>query len=263
MSYIYRIRKNVPGVGRKLARALNLKELTSKKPMEKIPEGSAVINYGRSVVPEWERDDIETINHPDFVSLAVDKIKTLEKLWKCDVPTLQFTTEKITARSWLDNGSKIVARLTSKGKKGKGVVLVNPGDELPDAPLYTLHYNKDVEFRVHVVFGRVIDYVQKKKMGKAKLAALGIEQANMDVRNHGKGWVFAHNNVIKSELVEQIALDAVEALGLDFAGVDVLAKVEHGEVYDAVVCEVNSAPGMSSTTTFNAYVNAFREALEV
>jgi len=258
-NYIYRIRKGVPGVGRRLAKALNLIELTSKKPLEKIQLPAIVINYGRSVNPEWMQNGIIGLNAPDAVALAVDKIKTLNTLHEMGHEyCLPFTTEKEVALKWLEEDGSVVVRKTVKGKKGNGLIIATTEDEVVDAPLYTRHFKKTHEFRVHIFLSEVIDYVQKKKMSKAKLEAMGIEQVNMDVRNHMRGWVFARKDIIDSVFIKQIAVDAVDMLDLDFAAVDVLARVEHGKVVGAVVCEVNSAPGMSDKNTFNAYTKAMK-----
>lgn len=265
---VYRIRKGVPGIGRKIATALGAYELTSVRPEHRPALGAVVINYGRSQRPEWLADLVKNggyvVNTGSAVAKCVDKRVTLHELSKAGVPCLDYTLEQDEAQQWSDNGHRVFARTTAVGKKGKGIVITNAGERVPDAPLYTADWRKTHEFRVHVAFGKVIDLVQKKRMGEEKLAVMGIKDINEDVRNRGRGWVFAHKNrALRGKTrptLENIALAAAKTLALDYCGVDVLVKLdEENNFVDAVVCEVNSAPGMSSPTTFAAYVGAFKD----
>ena len=263
---VLRVRKDVPGIGRKLSRYYGANEVTCNfRPKYQVPDNAAIINYGRSQYPIWYMEARERgvtfINKPDAVARSVDKIQTLTILTNAGIPCLEFTTKWEEAEQWYKNGHGIIARKTVTGKQGKGITYLPPNiphTGIQDFPLYTKHYAKDVEFRVHVVDGKVVDYVQKKRMGREKLSKIGLAEPDMLLRNHKRGWVFARNNIIHSETVKGMAIRATEALGLDYAGIDILAKVdEEGGIYDAVVCESNSAPGMNSPTTFKAYTKAF------
>lgn len=271
---ILRVRKGVPGIGRKLSRYYSAYEVTCKKyPLQKVPDNSYVLNYGRSEWPVWALDamsrGVQFINTPTAVGASVNKVLTLKILSTNGVACVQWTTDYKQAEEWYMKGKDIVVRNTATGKQGNGIVLCSrsypfsEGGSVPsqfkDAPLFTVAYDKDVEFRVHVVNGKVVDYVQKKRMGEEKRKARGLDEVDEFLRNHKRGWVFAHNNIIHSKLVKQLAIDTLAALGLDYGGVDILAKVnEEGDtVVDAVVCESNSAPSMSSSTTFKAYTEAF------
>jgi hypothetical protein len=264
---IYRARKGVPGVGRKLAIALDAYEVTSVRPAERPAPGAVVINYGRREKPAWydefTKNGGRIVNRGSAVAKCVDKRRTLAILREGNVPCLEFTEAQGVAQSWADKGNRVFVRETAKGKKGRGITIVGPGGDVPPAPLYTLDYPKTHEFRVHVAFGKVIDFVQKKKMGAEKRKAMGIDAVNEDVRNHHRGWVFAHNDLIVSEKewrqLANIAIEAANVLGLDYCGIDMLADHRNGVLLSAVICEVNSAPGMSSKTTFDAYVGAFKE----
>ena len=264
---ILRIRKGVPGVGSRIARELDLYEVTcNHMPNGGIAPHGIVINYGRSQWPIWDRPDIRMLNPPSAVGVACDKLETLKHLQAFRVASVDWTTSKEQAEIWLRNGYSVVIRHTLTGKQGQGVQLFTPADwgesELPLAPLYTIHYNKTHEFRVHVAGGKCIDYVQKKRMGRKKLDKYGLQQPDELLRNHKRGWVFAHNDLIESALIRQLGVAAVEVCDLDFGAADILAKVSpDGEVLDAVVCEVNSAPNMSSQITFNAYCNYFTYVL--
>jgi len=266
---VLRIRKGTPGMGRKLSRAFSANEVTcGHKPSSRVPSGSMILNYGRSKMPIWAQEAIDRgcyfMNSPKAVGKCVDKLKTLTALAAAGVPSLEFCDNKDMAMQWRNAGIPIIVRHTTKGKKGNGVELVQPDQYLPEAPLYTKFYDKTHEFRVHIVNGKVIDYVQKKRMGEDSLKRMGITEANHVVRNHARGWVFAHQKRLVSgrKQIEQMCLDAAAAIGIDYCGVDVLARyTEDRKMIDAVVCEINSAPSMRSPTTFKAYVAAFKEAM--
>lgn len=263
---IYRIRKTkygqrpAPGVGKRLAIALGLDPMedvrTSRSGPDSVGYNEVVINYGNSIVPQWAQK-VRWINHPRLISQASNKITCLKVLDDKNVESIQWTENMDDAKDWARHG-RVFCRTIINGKKGNGIVVATNPDEVVPAPLYTLEYQKDREFRVHVFRNRegwleVIDYVQKKR----RQAFVNAGKINEDIRNHGRGWVFAHENIYDSRRVRDVAIRAVAALGLDFAGVDILARVSGKKVDHAVVCEVNSAPGMSSPTTFRAYVNAF------
>lgn len=273
---VLRIRKSVPGVGRKVARHFDAQEVVCGfKPTIPLSEGTVIFNYGRSVVPVWAEEAIgkgcTILNKPSNVINSVDKRRSLSVMSAAGVPTLEHTTDRNVALGWVLTDGDVVVRHKVKSKQGKGVEVVERGQDLPHAPLYTRHYKKTHEFRVHVFQGKVIDLVQKKRMGKKKLAKLGLGEAHSFLRNHKQGYVFAHNELVCDFLgrdngrstIEQIGIDATEAIGLDYCGVDILARYDdQGLFIDAVVCETNSAPGMSSPTTFKAYADAIEGLLK-
>lgn len=271
---VYRIRKVRPdgriakGVGLRLAnhfkRGNEDNQITSLKPSKRIPDNSVIWNYGQSKIPAWLDDALgrgcQILNHPASVANSVDKRKSLAIFKEREIPSLDFTTYKVEAERWLEYGFSVIVRATPSGKKGDGVSLVHPGEELPDAPLYTLFYDKTHEFRVHIVGGRVVDFVMKKRMGKEKRSALGLEEADHVVRNHKRGWVFAHKDILDHPVIRDISIRAAKECGLDICATDVLARFnKEGHFLDARVCEVNSSPGMSSPTTFEAYTKAVEE----
>lgn len=260
---VYRISKNNPGCGKRLAKALGCSIVTSVT--SSLPEKCLVLNYGRSELPKFHFNmgNFNYLNHPWSVDRAVNKKITLNILKEREIPCLEFSSSKHEAKEWIKQGNKVICRKTLAGKQGNGILLLQPGssETVPECPLYTKYYDKTHEFRVHVFNNEVIDFVQKKKMGKAKLKKRGLTKADLVLRNHKRGWVFAHNNLVchglNQVIIDVIACEAVKALGLNFGGVDILAKFkEDGEFVDAVVCEINSAPGMRCEKTFNGYIKA-------
>ena len=81
----------------------------------------------------------------------------------------------------------------------------------------------------------------------------------LQVRTYDNGWVFSHFDFAWNDQLRDLALNALRAL--DRAGlgaVDLAAKFRRGRMQDAVVVEVNSAPGLRSETTLERYTQAMR-----
>lgn len=213
-----------------------------------------IINWGNSKFPNWwstaMRRDVTVLNSPDAVAVASNKLSTFEVLKECNISIPEFTTDKAVATEWLENDEgKVVCRKVLNGHSGRGIVISKEVDELVDAPLYTQYVKKTHEFRVHVFHGRVIDYVQKKKRR-------GFEDRNQYVRSVDNGWVFCRENILVLPEVQQLALDAVNVLNLNFGAVDII-RGHDGEDY---VLEVNTAIGLEGST-IEKYKAAFREYL--
>jgi glutathione synthase/RimK-type ligase-like ATP-grasp enzyme len=207
-------------------------------------------------MPDW-KFPINWLNPPNAVNTAANKLLCFQALREAEVPTVQWTTEQDKVYEWLHDGHRVFARTVLRGSRGQGIHLVEPLGEVPNAPLYTRNFPKTHEFRVHVAGSQVIDFVEKK----AKSDAI-VDRA---VRNHAGGWVFAHDDLATtSSAFTDMAVSAVDACGLDFAGVDILAILEEGtgtrKVKRAVVCEVNSSPAWQCTETVNAYKRYFQNA---
>jgi predicted ATP-grasp superfamily ATP-dependent carboligase len=74
------------------------------------------------------------------------------------------------------------------------------------------------------------------------------------VQSHDNGWVFCQAGEVDFA-VQDLAMNAIKALGLDFGAVDVI--IRRGKAY---ILEVNSAPGLEGRT-LQAYVEAIKEYL--
>lgn len=225
--------------------------------------GDVVINYGCSTTPAWNALAAQRgafiLNHWGCVATCANKQLTLKALQDEDVPTLVWTTDREVAKNW----DRVVVRHKVKGTRGDGIEVLNQGefDVLPDAPLYTKYYRKAQEFRIHVFQNSIIDYTQKKRLTSEKVEERNIER-NKYVRSHANGWVFCRDDVMYSGELCELAIRACKAVGIDYAGVDILANFDKDSktVKDAVVCEINSAPGMQKTT-YQRYCNAIKEVL--
>jgi len=214
-----------------------------------------IVNWGNSEHPEWLGEwwqtDQVVLNKADQVKRATNKLASFRLFKDKEVAHPEWTTHKEIAEMWLAAGETIVVRQTLTGHGGDGIIIVETGDTLPDAPLYTLYFKKKHEYRVHVFDGKVIDFQEKKR-----------ERDNGDidskVRNHANGWVFCRSDVVLPDSVRVEAIKAVSALGLTFGAVDVGFNTHYST---ACVFEVNTAPGLTDTTA-KVYAAAIMKYIE-
>lgn len=220
--------------------------------------GHKVINWGLGRNPEWvnwaTQRQVSILNKPSAVNIAGNKLATLEALKAAHISVPVFTTDRRRAQRWLDDSETVVERHELRGNSGAGIRIVHETDDaapfhrLSNAPLYTKFIHKTNEFRVHIFNGKVIDYIEKKRMTSDRRP----ENFSPYISSVNMGWVFSRTGVRDLPEVKQIALRAVKTLGLDFGAVDIVYA--DGRAY---VLEVNTAPGLSGTTLVN-YANAIR-----
>lgn len=242
-----------------------------------------IINWGNSRRPDWAHEGVTMMNEPEYVAVASNKLRAFNQLNERGVPTVPFTTDFYTAQEWLLEGSKVFARHSLSGHSGEGIHVIEPNAdnsriaqiaqqladmgherlssvvfdevrevELPTAPLYTRAVSNSGEYRVHVFNGEVILYQKKSRRVDDDGNVITAEGEEADVRNLASNWVYRTGNLRRLERIEQLAISAIEALGLDFGAVDII-KDNNLNVY---VLEVNSAPGLVNDSTLQAYIDA-------
>lgn len=247
-----------------LSRRLNARRLYSH-PTHKLRSlaGSLCINYGTGHSPNFGLGVKSIIlNSPEAVSRAISKRVSYESFSRNQIPTLDFSTERDTALAWAKKGSGVLCRRDGLSG-GKGISFVPKGSgDVPKADFYTRYFAKSHEYRAHVVKDRLIDLTQKRlQNGAAK--GDDSETVVRIVRSLENGWIHAHGFECSQKLkkdLEDVAVRAVRALGLDFGAVDILVKVNSkhpSEPPQLAVCEINTAPGLANEVTLKAYVDAF------
>lgn len=216
--------------------------------------GDIIINWGSADDPF---DGAATyVNPPAQVAVAQCKLASLARLSEAGVGVPDFTISPDTALEWLSGGNSVVCRTLLRGSGGRGIVLVRPGDPVPLAPLYTKYVKKRDEYRVHVArIGpdryTVFDLQQKRRRHDYD------GELDQQIRNFDNGWVFCRENIAVPSAVQDAALEAIQALGLDFGAVDV-GYNRHYE--QPTVYEVNTAPGLEGTTLFR-YADMMRRVV--
>lgn len=223
-----------------------------------------VINWGCSYFAIYNNRldrpyDCIYINDPMTVGLAKDKRRALGAMEQLGVSVIPFTQDKEQAIQWIEEGSYVYERHTLYGHGGSGIRVVHSVGDLTagtSVQLYTKGIPIRREYRVHVFDGKVIEHVQKRKR-----LDTDPNLVSDYIRNHTQGWVFVKNGFDYLSEVEEQAIKAVQALGLDFGAVDVITEKHTGDVY---VLEVNTACGFDPNgSTLRKYITAFKEKIGV
>jgi hypothetical protein len=232
-----------------LSTTLNGLRLATESLTYKPRENHLVINWGNSKQPVWSK---EMLNNPDCVAVAKDKINTFISLDAHDVSIPEWTIDSDEARGWVDDNKIVLARTKVDGHSGEGIVILTKEVDFVAAPLYTVYKKKRNEYRVHVFLGEVIDVTEKKR-------ELDVERGQFEnfIRSHKNGWVFCRDGVVVSDDLKSIAIQAINALSLDFGAVDIIYNQHENKYY---VLEINTAPALAGTT-LDSYVSAITKLL--
>lgn len=229
-----------------LAEGLNGQRIKCEGSTYRYREGDIVINWGFA----GTFDGRITYNQPEAIRNASDKRRSFRLFNDHNVPTLRWTTSQGAADIWGRGGSRVYGR-TASGMAGEGIVVYEPNTAVGVHELYTEGFATKREFRVHVVGGKAVHTMEKKKVRDYEGTPDPL------VRSHRRGWVFCIRNLDPiPTTVQQAAVRAVQALGLDFGGVDIGLDVRN----NVVVFEVNTAPGLEGST-IPAYINRFKEMI--
>lgn len=167
--------------------------------------------------------------------VASDKLLSFQAFSAAGVAVPEWTTSKEVAIAW---DKAYMARTLLRSHSGKGIVMVDAGQEPPNARLYVQYKKKKHEYRVHVFQSKVIDVTQKKRRA-------GFEGRNNQIRNHQNGWVYCRDGIQKPDGIEALALSACSAIGLNSGAVDIIWNELENKCY---VLEINTAPGIEGTT---------------
>lgn len=209
-------------------------------------EGSKFIRRPTDVIINWGSSQCNlqnVVNSPEAAARAGNKRTAFERLKEQGVSVPAFAT----SRSGVDWEGLTVVRHKLTGHSGEGIELVEDKENLPNAPLYVQYVPKKDEYRIHVV-GQSIIIRQRKARNPL------VENPDWKVRNHDNGFIFVRGEVNPPASVEEQALAAIAALGLDFGAVDVIYNEKQRRAY---VLEVNTAPGLEGQSVED-YANAFR-----
>lgn len=236
---------------RDIARMLSARLILRNNSRYRYRPGDRIINWGNPLPIEapW----LAVYNDPDAVGLAIDKLSTWEVLREHDVPTVEWSEDPADARDWLLNDQRVITRALTRASQGLGCVVYSyHGTDhtlnydrfihAQQTPVYVKVFGRNpkhvTEYRVAVCDGQVIDYAQKKRRRDYE------GRINPYIRNHEQGWVFCREEIALPPELAGSAVEAVEALRLDFGSVDcALHRSGHTCVY-----EVNTAPGFEGTT---------------
>ena len=240
---------------RELRDSLNAGRLVLPQGSYVYRQGDVILNWGNSTDPQWNDGRVQWINNPYNVRYASHKAVSAVKFADAGIATLPTTAYKAEAQQWQNEGCTVIERHRMQGHSGQGIVVKHPDEELSDVRLYSQYIGARREYRVHV-FNQEIIYIQQKKR---RNGARELPTYSEVIRNHGTGWVYCEDDITPLLVeAEELAIDAVSALGLTFGAVDVATR--QGESY---VIEVNTAPGLEgrSVGIYCDAINAYASSL--
>lgn len=198
-----------------------------------------VVNWGEGRCPEMN----DVLNPGNAVAKAANKLESLRVLQEAGIHVPRFSTNPY------DFGDATILGRRRSHTGGTDIRVFDGGHtEGIFSDYFTEFVPSAREFRIHVFRGEVIGSQVKQWEGEGDVP-------DTPIRNHSRGWVFVP--FVRSQpnrSRKDAAVSAVEALGLDFGAVDVLAGTD-GNTY---VLEVNTAPGLSERF-LNLYADAIRE----
>lgn len=206
---------------------------------------SKTIDLKDSVVIRWgTREELETngatviYNKSFAINNATDKKLSRELFIKNEVNCPKL----VTTNNFEANDLPIICRpfIHSKGKNF--IVLKTQIDFFnhynSNRYYYSNFIDKEREFRVHAAHGKVLSLMEKVRPEDDKIA-WNRAQNDVDPFEYIK-WDEIDGQKLRCVLIE--ALKSIDALGLNFGGVDVILK--DGVAY---VLEVNTAPTLNSS----------------
>lgn len=232
--------------GKELRAALNISG-GSEDPGER---STHLIRWGNRMSIRF--NPIKTLNKKEALDNSSNKRRALELLTQANVKTPPLTDRF--------EGELLVARKDSH-QQGKDFYLVASQNDFElTRHLRCTHYTKfipcDREMRIHIFRNEIIGIAEKRMSDHC---------TSLTIRNFSNGWNFKYVNDC-DDILKTIAKNAVVALGLDFAAVDIMRSV-NGNVY---ILEANSAPALvverdggtiERMPIFNKYLEKFREWL--
>ena len=235
-------------IGHKIRR---VKEYGKYRPRQR----SIILNWGNGRFPSWLAGGAQTLNDPNKVAIASNKISGFRVFQEANIPTPEWTTDRTVAQGWMNDGHIVLSRTLLNSHSGRGIVINNPeqSNNLVSAPLYVKYKKKRKEFRVHVFQGKIIDLAEKRRFRSERRD----ESFSGLVRNHGNGWAFCRDNIVEPEGLRTLAIHSVRSLGLHFGACDIIWNEKENKCY---TLEVNTAPGLEGTT-LSRYANAVADLL--
>jgi glutathione synthase/RimK-type ligase-like ATP-grasp enzyme len=186
------------------------------------------------------------INSAESIRVSSNKFTSLKRMEKEGIRVPLASTDFGEVRSKTDQPIFGRCYYHSKGTDIK--VYTKGRAPLQAHDYYIAYIPNEAEYRYHVAFGKVI-------LCTKKVLAEGEGDSSL-VRNH-QGGKWKQVTVKPRESCANACIKAVKVLGLDFGAVDFLLVNEK-----PVVLEVNTAPGLEVENRFEAYVQAFKEALK-
>lgn len=216
------------------------------KPPEK--QVQVLIRWGAPA--KIARRPVKVINRGDAIQAASNKREALETMRRAGIRVPELLK---------DDNSNLTFPLLGRKDHHVGandIVLCLQKQDIDRArQTGCTHFSKYIptkaEYRVHVFGDNIIKVSQKILTDPEKATQPWI-------RNFDAGYTFRQPETRLSGAARGMAIDAVSALGLTFGAVDVII----GDDDQPYVLEVNTAPGLQTDTSLEAYLEQFRAVIK-
>lgn len=202
--------------------------------------GASITFYGLAVLRQFEMMGVFPANESQAIARSRDKLRSLQLLSRHDIgiPPTAFVRRKEDVRSAIRKvgGAPVILKLL-EGTQGMGVILaetVKSAESVLDA-MHSLRQNILIQAFISEAAGtdyRAIVVGQRVVAAMARQAGEGEFRSNLHRGGTARG-------VELEPAFARTAVHAAEVLGLNIAGVDLLASRE-----GPMVLEVNSSPGL-------------------
>lgn len=262
--YICHYNKYSPGASG-LAKALGIKKI-SMGGETYLDKENTLINWGINTLTSNVKDAGRIINHPANIRKTGNKLSFFKHMGEAPLlsPRIpEWTENSDVALDWIKSGHEVLARTVLNGRGGTGIIFGSDEDKFEDfieAQLFTKYKKKKDEYRVHILFGDIVD-VQQKLLRTNDDHGNPIQPENVDyrIRNLHNGFIFARNGINPPKDVLKQAMLAYKLSDLDFGAIDVIYNRSEDQAY---VLEINTAPGLMGTT-MDIYKQVFKKALGI
>lgn len=205
------------------------------------PRQGVATAWGNRTPPPWA-DKVTWINHPCAIPLVSSKINWASLCAKHGFG-LAFTEDKSHAKSWASyRGVKVLCRTKINSRGGEGIVVARNSSQVVDAPLYSLYFKKNREYRV--VFGSLCGSVYVAT--KCRPTDSGdMDRDDLLIRTADRGYVYqTDTDPLPESVIDQLNLVApvLANLGLNLLAYDI---AYNSETDKACIIEANTAWGLN------------------
>jgi len=193
-----------------------------------------LIRYGTTASVKCSKNILTVYNTAKAIELASSK-----KLARVTLENAGIAVPKIITEGNPDNVYPLIAR-NDFHERGEDLYVCRDVDAYQLAIKAGFTYISELyprtrEFRVHCAHGKILMIHEKPMPTDVSDIRKCVDGFN------NEDWEYVYWRDYDAEICK-IALDATKALGLDFAGVDVMAFPSQDGYPRQVVCEVNTAP---------------------
>jgi ribosomal protein S6--L-glutamate ligase len=207
--------------------------------------GASITFYGLAVLRQFEMMGVFPANDSLAIAKSRDKLRSLQLLSRHDIgiPPTAFARRREDVRSAIRKvgGTPVILKLL-EGTQGTGVILaesVKSAESVLDA-MHSLGQN--ILIQAFVAESQGTDY-RAIVVGRKVVAAMARQAVEGDFRSNLHRGGSARGVVLEPQFAET-AVHAAEVLGLNLAGIDMIASRE-----GPMVLEVNSTPGLEGIET--------------